>query len=307
MVILKKLTFAPLFLVSFLTLIYLINPLFKSYDFVFSLALSTLIVLVKISLLIFLSSLLFIVLATIAQDWRISMPVAIIGSAVPFIFLDSSLAFVFAAGIFLSLLLSNLNLDVALKSYLNFQPSNLLGPPIRHLSGFLILIICIVYFFSASKIITQNGFQIPDSLIDTALQLTTSSLPNIQTEQANLPQITPEQLDLLRKNPELLRQSGLDPSMLESLTTPQKNQPPANLANNLIKQTVKDQIQNFIKPYISFVPVGLSILLFLTLQFFTSITNIFIYPLLWLLFLILEKTNFIKFETEQRTVRKMVV
>lgn len=307
MVILKKLTFAPLFLVSFLTLIYLINPLFKSYDFIFSLALSTLIVLVNISLLISLSSLLFIVLATIAQDWRISMPLSIIGSAVPFIFLDSSLAFVFATGIFLSLLLSNLNLDVALKSYLNFQPSSLLGPPIRHLSGLLILAICIVYFFSASKIIAQNGFQIPDSLIDTTLQLTTSSLPNIQTEQASLPQITPEQLDLLRKNPELLRQSGLDPKILESLTNPQKNQPPANLANNLIKQTVKDQIQNFIKPYISFVPVGLAILLFLTLQFFTSITNLFIYPLLWLLFLILEKTNFIKFETEQRTVRKMVV
>ena len=140
MVILKKLTFAPLFLVSFLTLIYLINPLFKSYDFIFSLALATLIVLVNISLLISLSSLLFIVLATIAQDWRISIPAAIVGSAVPFIFFDPSLATVFAAGIFLSLFLSNLNLDVALKSYLNFQPSSLLGPPIRHLSGLLILL-----------------------------------------------------------------------------------------------------------------------------------------------------------------------
>lgn len=207
----------------------------------------------------------------------------------------------------MSLLLSNLNLDVVLKSYLNFQPSSLLGPPIRHLSGFLILAICIVYFFSASKIIAQNGFQIPDSLIDTALQLTTSSLSNLQTEQASLPRITPDQLDLLKKNPELLRQSGFDPKILDSLTTSQKTQPPAKLANDPLKQTVKDQIQNFIKPYINFIPALLALMLFLTFQSLTTILNLFIYPLLWIIFLILEKTGFVKFEVEQRPVKKMVV
>ncbi len=277
MVMLKKLVFAPAFLIVFGLLIYRLLPTIKSYDFIFSLSLSTLIGLANISLLILLSSLLFIVLATIAQDWRISIPVAVAGSAIPFLFVDSSLAVIFATGIFLSFLLSNLNIDVTLKSYLNFQPSNLLGPPVKHLSGLLILAICIVYFFSASKMIAQNGFQIPDSLIDTTLNLSTSSLPNIQTEQANLPE-----------------QAGLPQS-------------PANLATDSLKQIVKDQIQNFIKPYTSFIPAGLAVLLFFTLQFFTSIINIFISPLLWLTFLILEKVGFIKFEVEQRTVRKMVV
>ncbi len=170
------------------------------------------------------------------------------------------------------------------------------------------LTVCIVYFFSVSKIIAQNSFQIPDSLIDTALKLTTSSLPNIQPEQASLPQITPDQLDLLKKNPELLKQSGLDPKILESLTNPKEGtQPPASLKDELIKQTVKDQIQNFIKPYTNFVPAGLAILLFLTLQFFTSIINLFIYPLLWLTFFILEKTGFVKFEVEQRPVKKLII
>jgi len=215
---------------------------------------------------------------------------------------------VFLVGIFLSFLLSNLNLDVVLKSYLNFQPSSLLGPTIKRLSGLLILAICIVYFFSASKMINQNSFQIPDSLIETAIEMVPLPENNIQTEQMNLPQITEEQIELLKKNPELVRQSGLDPQVLDNLTTAQKStQAPVNLTNQLIKQTVKDQVQNFIKPYQNFIPAGLSILLFLTLQSFAALINLLIYPFLWIIFFVLEKTEFVKFEIEQRQVRKMVI
>ncbi|MDD5416314.1 MAG: hypothetical protein PHE48_04950 [Candidatus Daviesbacteria bacterium] len=304
----KKLIFAPLFLISFLTLIYLTTPLFRSYDFIFSLSLNTLITLIYISVLISFSSLLFILLATIAEDWRISLSTAIIGSAIAFVFMDPVFAVIFAVAIFISFLLSNLSLDVALKSYLNFQPSSLLGPPARHLSGLLILTICIVYFFSTSKIIAQNGFQIPDSLIDTAIKMAPLPTTGTQTEQANLPQITGEQIELLKKNPDLIKQSGLDPKILDSLANSSKTSlAPQELSNNLIKQTVKDQVQNFLKPYLGFVPAVLAILLFLTFQFLVSILNLLIYPLLWLIFLILEKTGFVKFETEQRTVKKMVV
>jgi len=296
MILIKKLIFVPLFLISLTLLIHQITPLLASYDFIFSLSLNTLITLINISILISLSSLLFILCATIAADWRISLSAAIIGSAITFIFMDPAFAVIFTVAIFISFLLSNLNLDVALKSYLNFQPSSLLSPPIRHLSGLLILAICIVYFFSTSKIIGQNGFQIPDSLIDTAIKMVPLPETNTQTEQANLPQITGEQIELLKKNPELLKQSGLD-----NIT-----QPPASLTNDLIKQTAKDQIQNFIKPYINFVPAGLAVLLFFTLQFFTSILNLLIYPLLWLTFFILEKTGFVKFTTDMRPVKKMV-
>ncbi|MBU1000440.1 hypothetical protein KKE78_03550 [Patescibacteria group bacterium] len=306
--VIKKLIFAPLFLVSFISLIYLTTPLFKTYNLIFSFSINTLIFLINILILISLSSLFFILLVTIAQDWRISIPVAIIGSVVPFCFIDFPLAVVFLVGIFLSFLLSNLNLDVVLKSYLNFQPSSLLGPTIKRLSGLLILAICIVYFFSASKMINQNSFQIPDSLIETAIEMVPLPENNIQTEQMNLPQITEEQIELLKKNPELVRQSGLDPQVLDNLTTAQKStQAPVNLTNQLIKQTVKDQVQNFIKPYQNFIPAGLSILLFLTLQSFAALINLLIYPFLWIIFFVLEKTEFVKFEIEQRQVRKMVI
>lgn len=307
MVILKKLIFAPVFLIVFALLIYQLNPLLISYDFVFSLSANAFISLLIICAFVSASSLLFVLLATLASDWKISIPVAIIASAIPFIFIPPSLALVFTVVILVSLLLTNLNLDVALKSYLTFQPTSLLGPPIRHLSGLLILSFCLIFFLSTNKTIAQNGFQLPDSLIDTALKFAPISEPASQTEQVGLPQLTEEQIDILKQNPDLLKQAGLDPKILDTLNQPKSAQAPQNLTQDLIKRTVKDQIQNFIKPYQNFIPAGLAILLFLTLQSLTSILNLLIYPLLWLTFLFLEKTGFVRFEVEQRPVKKMIV
>lgn len=284
----KKLIFAPLFLIVFALLIYQLNFLLVSYDLIFSLSTATLIQLITISVLFSTSCLSFVLFVTLASEWKIILPVGIIASAVPLIFIPSSLALIFAVAVLVSFLLTSLNLDSTLKSYLTFKPFALLGPSIRHLSTLLILSFCLIYFLSVSKAVAQNGFQIPDSLIDTALKM--APLPS---EQTQLPSISPD--------PELLRQSGLDPKILDTLNQPK------NPANDLIKKTVKDQIQNFIKPFLNFIPGILTILLFLTLQSLTSILNLLIYPLLWLLFSILEKTGFVKFEVEQRPVKKLIV
>lgn len=308
MTLLKKLIFAPFFLISFIALVYQFGPFLKSYDFIFSLSINTLTDLITISLLITTSCLLFVIFVSIAENYKISLPVSLLSALIPLFFLDQALGLVFSVAIFVSLLLINLTLDSTLRSYLNFSANALLGPSTRNLSGLLILSFCIIYFFSANKFIAQQGFQIPDSLIDTALKFSAPATSGLQQEQSSLPQITPEQLNLLKKNPETLKQFGLNPNILDSLTNPQKtNQPEENLTNTLIKQTIKDQLQSVIKPYIGFVPAGLAVLLFLTLQFFTSLTNLLIYPLLWLIFLFLEKSGFIKFTIEQREVKKMVV
>lgn len=269
MILLKKLIFAPMFLIVFTALIYQLAPLLKSYDLVFSLSLNMTIKLIGIAALVAASSFLFALFIFLSSNWKISLPVGIVAATVPFVFIPSSLALIFAAGIFISLLLTNLSLDTTLKTYINFQPSALLGPSIRHLSTLLILSFCLIYFLSVSKAVAKNGFQIPDSLIDTALKMTPVSTPLEQ----------PEELELLKKNP----------------------------ANDLIKKTVKDQIQNFIKPYTSFIPTLLAVLLFLTFQSLVSLLNLFIYPLLWFLFSILEKIGFVKFELEQRPVKKLVL
>lgn len=251
----KKLIFAPVFLIIFTIFIYQLSLILKSYDFVFSLSINTLIQLIILSALIFLSSLTFVLFATFANNWKLILPIGILASLIPFAFWNMSLSAVFAVGISVSLLLA----------YLTFNPTALLGPAVRHLSGLLILSFCLVYFLSASKIIAQNGLQIPDSLIDTALKFSSPTSPN---------------------SPDLLQLS---------------------IPPDLLKQTVKDQLQGLIKPYQGFVPASLAVMLFLTLQSLTSILNLLIYPLLWVTFFILEKTGFVKFEVEQRPVKKLIV
>lgn len=308
MLILKKLAFAPFFLIIFAILISQLIPFLKSYDFIFSLSANTFFNLAKLATLICLSSLLFVLFASLAQDLKITLPASLLLALIPLIFFDISLALILAVALFVNFLLTSLNLDSTLKSYLTFQPSNLLGPAIRHFSSLLILSFCIVYFLSSSKLIAQNGFQIPDSLIDTALKFSMPALPANQSEQVSLPQITQEQLDLLKQNPDLLRQSGLDPKILDNLSNPQKDtQSAASLTNNLIKQTVKDQFQTMLTPYLGFIPAILAVLLFFTLQSLTSVINLLIYPLLSATFFLLEKSGFVKYEVEQRPVRKMVV
>lgn len=304
----KKLAFAPFFIIFFTILIYQLTPLLKSYDFIFSLSVNTLIELIILAVFISLTSFFFTLFATLAQDWKLILPVALVSAIIPFIFIEPALALILTVAIFVCLVLTSLSLESHLKTYLNFQPANLLGPSIKRLSGLLIISFCLVYFFSSSKLISQNGFSIPDSLIDTALKMSPTNIPE-QTSTSQLPGLSSDQIALLKKNPDLLQQFGLDSKMLDSLVTDSQKtaQPASKLGNDFIKQTVKSQIQEFIKPYLNFIPAILALLLFLTFQSLVAFLNILIYPLLWLTFLILEKTGFTRFEIEQRPVKKLVV
>ena len=292
---LKKLILAPVFLTVFAFLASQIVPFLKSYDIIFSLSSNSLIQLIILAFLILISGLIFNLFITFAQNWKMVLPVALFASILPMLFLEPVLGLIFGLGVLISLSLTYLTLTNKLKTYFTFNPNALISPSIKELTGLLILTFSLTYFLSINQIIQKTGFQIPDSLIDTALKFTPieSSLPQ-ETSQFSIP---PEQLELLKQNPDLLKQYGLDPKILDT---------PQNTTANLVKQTVKDQLQNFIKPYLNFIPAVLALLLFISLQSLVSFLNLLIHPILWIIFYILEKTGFIRFEIEQRPVKKMV-
>lgn len=319
MFLIKKLAFAPLFLISFLLLLYFFNPFLKSVDLIFSLDLNTFYQLIILSSLILLTSLFFVLFTSLALDWKVVLPVVILSAAAPFLFIEIRLAIILAVAVFISMVLTLVSLEGKLKSYLTFDAGALFSPSVKQLAGFLILGLSLIYYLSINSLIQQQGFQIPDSLIDTALKFTPQ--PNLPVQGfkydrrlvAQLPQITSEQLELLKKNPEVLKQYNIDPKMLENITpqTPSKtNKSPAASSlnmNDLLKQTVKDQVQTIIKPYQSFIPPLLAALFFFTLHSLLSLASVFLNPLLWLIFKILEKSGFIHFETEMREAKKLVV
>lgn len=155
----------------------------------------------------------------------------------------------------------------------------------------------------------EKGFEIPDSLIDTAIKIASPSETTSQKAQTPKFSISKEQINLLKESSALLEQYGIDPKILDNLSSSANNSVDSEeiLPQNIIKKTLKDQLQNALEPYLGIIPAVLTALLFFTLLSFASILNLFIYPLLWIIFYILEKSGFVKFTTETRTVRKMVI
>lgn len=280
MIIAKKLLFVPFFLISFAALINQLSPVIKSADFIFSLSSDTLVQLLTICTLILMSSFWFTLFAALSSEWKFTIPVALLAAFSPFIFFEAGLAVVASVVILVSFLLIIVELENKLRTYLNFNAGNLLGPVIKHLSTLLILSIALIFFLSINQTISRQGFQIPDSVVDTALKFTP------------MPAEDPAQT-ISQISPQALKQAGIDPT--------------GPLPSSLVKQAVKDQFQNSIKPYLNFVPPLLTVLLFFTLQSFASLINLLTYPILRLVFWILQKSNFIRFETEMREVKKLVV
>lgn len=306
MPILKKLIFAPVFLIFLAFLIFQLNSYFYNFEFIFSLSLDNLYQFIWLAILILLTSLAFTLFATFAFDWRFVVPVIILGSILSLFFTAPTLGVVLTAGFLISLLIVYYKLDNSLKTYITFHPFHLFGPSIRNLSFLLILTFSIVYYFSVNLIIQRDGFQIPDSLIKTTLKF----IPKPQKEESKTqPQITipKEQIELLKENPALLKQYGLDPKILDTLDKSQNTPENEAISDEFLKLALKDQLDKIIKPYLDYIPISLALLFFITIQAITSFLNILIYPLLWIIFFLLEKSGFVQFTTEMRPVKKMVV
>lgn len=308
MILVKKLFLAPLLLVVFGLLVSRLAPFLKSYEFIFSLSWDTLTQMIILAGLIILFSFFFSLYTTFAQELKFVLPVGLAAAFLPMLTLDPSLGLIFAVGILCSLLLTYFTLINKLQTYLTFESNSLLGPSIRHLTSLLILTLSVVYFLSINQTVQNVGFQIPDAIIDTALKFTAPAGGETTQQEIVRSSLTPEQIDLLKQNPDLLAQYGLDLKMLDNLNQPTTKQTSTPAASNeVIKQTVKTQLQNILQPYVGIIPAVLAVILFITLQSLVSILTLFIYPLLWIIFYILEKVGFVKFEIEQRTVKKMVV
>lgn len=304
MIILKKLLFAPFFLITFTLLILNLNSLFSSYDFIFSLSLETLISLITISALLILSGVSFALFVGLSQELMFILPVISLATIIPLFIIKPPLGIAMIIGTLIVLLVTLVAINDSLKKYLTFDPKAIFNPSVKLMAQIFLLNICFSYFLSINQIIAKDGFQIPDSLIETALQFTPGLGEDKQTSIPSL-SITKEQIELLKQNPEVLKQSGLDPKILDSLDQPVNQE--KNLTDELTKQLVKSQFEQMIKPYTNIIPIIVSALLFITLMSFNSLVGIFISPLLGIIFLILEKSGVIKFTTEMRPIKKLVV
>lgn len=265
---LKKLVLAPLFLISFAFTCFRLSPFLDSYDILFSLNAGSIVQIIVVCALLLISSFLFTLFITFSQDLKLTAPVVIVAAISSIIFLPKAISWILALGFIAVFLLVFFNLNSKLKTYLTFQPAALLTPSIKTLSTLLILVLSVGFYLSVSSQIKQAGFSIPNSLIDMIIKsIPPPSIPGLE-------QIDQKQISLLQAS---------------------------------VKDTVKSQIDQTIEPYISFIPIFLSISFFLTLSGVSSILSLFLSPLLWIIFKILTESGFATFTTEMREVKKLVV
>lgn len=318
MVYLKKLFFAPFFIFSFIFLLFQFKPVLGSTDFVFSLSTDTFYSMLIISGLIILSSFLFVLFAVIAADWMLVLPVIIFASASAFLVFGINITIAFFVFSFMSFLAIFLSLLMELKNYIDFRPGAIFSSPVKRTCTLLIFAFAVTYFLSITPVIQKNGFLIPDALIDASMKFVPTpeqaTPDSTQTDSgfivSNL-QIPQEQIDLLKQNPALLKQYNIDPKMLDNIgstkSSGKKSQTVSDLTGNFVKKTLQDQFNTMLKPYLSFIPIILSVALFLTLHSLVSLLSMIIPPLFWLFFFILGKTGFVNFTEEMRPVKKMVI
>lgn len=74
-----------------------------------------------------------------------------------------------------------------------------------------------------------------------------------------------------------------------------------------IQSQIQQQVNNLIKPFEPFLPILFAVLFFFNLRFLAAILGLLLGPLINLVFLILDKTKFTTYTTENRPVRKLVV
>lgn len=320
MPIFKKLLFAPLFLIFFGLTAYQVNGVLN-LNSIFSFDLKTFIPILYLVFSIILTSFFFAIFASLSQDTKIGVLVVLAAAVIPFIFLPLDLAIIFAIGS--SLIFNSYFFQIVhkLKTYLTFSSQTLLFPSIKQISTLLIILISLTYYLSINKIIAEKGFEVPDSILDAALNFSGSTNPEIELRgDKYLAQLTQEQLDFLKQNPQLLESQGVDPELLNQVQVvppassqgKQGVQPPSQQialpsANNVVKELLRDQLDKMLEPYKSWIAPFLSLMFFITLTSLSSLASIIFYPLLPLVFIILEKLKFIHFEKEMREVRKLVV
>jgi hypothetical protein len=321
----KKLVFAPLLILFLVATIYFYKIILDKYLDIFFGSYGGLYEFALLSLPLVLVSLTYCLFVTFTQDFKYALGVGIIAALTPFIFLSTNLSIVISVGLLISFILAFFNLQSELKSYVNFQPAKLFKSPIKFLKTFILLALTFGYFLNANSIIQTQGFKIPDSVMDWAIDLSLKGqgVPVKGVKYlAQIPTLTPEQLELLKQNPEVLKQFGLDPKDLDEFA-PTQNSPTAKSPNktsvqvipslpganlkDIIKAQMTTAFDAMIQPYLFAIPFLLAIMFYSLASFTLWLLSLFLSPLLMFTFYILEKTGFIKFEKEMREVKKIVV
>lgn len=292
MINIKKYIFIIPFILSFIAYCLYLNPFLQDAYLFLSFASAVFIQLIFTTAFALLASIFFVFFTLFSQEWKVfigTMP-AIILSSYLLIPSDTRIIFSISTGLLFVGLYAFLLKKI--KTYTVSDPKNILAPIIMSSLSLTIIVSSVAFYFSAQQVIQKQGFVIPKSI--------TGQLVNFLPNNQEMPLSQEIPLNELKKNSQALNQLGIDPKVLDQL-------PNTLRPNKLAQLSLENQLQNFIKPYQSFIPAILAVLFFFTLKSFAAILGIFLTPIVSLLFWILDSLKLTTYTTETRVVKKLVV
>lgn len=312
MPIIKKLIFAVPFILSVAVFYLQASDFLKDFSALFSLDLNLLFKSILFAATIVLVSYLFVLFVNFAADWKLVIPVILLAALISFLFTISPINYYLAGGLIIALGISLVFiLNKIKKDPTNFQISNDILKPSGQLATLIILAVTVTLYFSATASNQQFVQKFVDSIVDFSSNFVASqqsTTPTTGATQTTSP-LSQDQINQLKQNPGLLKQFGLDPSVLNQFSATNTNVAitPQNIAAEAAKPIITAQITDLIKPYMGIIPFLIAFLFYLNFQFFSSVILFISSPIIHLLFLILEKIGFIKYEVTTREVKKIIV
>lgn len=323
----KKITFIPLAAILWIGILFSYQSILNQYLDVFFRPYGGLVEFTILAAFILGFSISYSLFVTFTQSLKYTLPFIFLISLTPFIFFNSNLSLVLMIGFLIISTLAFFNFQTNLKTYINFKPNEILNTPIRILNTLTVFSLSFGFYFHTNTIIQTQGFKLPEPLIDWAIDISLKqNNPTVLGEKylAQIPMLTPEQLQLLKRNPQILESYGLSPDDLdqyiqgspsdEPVSSNQKAVtlnpgsliPQANL-RDIIKAQISDSLESIIKPYLFAIPMVLAFMFYSLTSLILWLLSFFIAPLLTSIFYLLEKSGFIKFVTEMREVKKIVI
>jgi uncharacterized protein YneF (UPF0154 family) len=309
--IVRKLFFAPFFLFSLVLMLVLTDRLMiDPLGILFGFNAENAWALLYLVGTLLLTSFFYIIFVSLSNDWRIVLPVVIIASLVPpGLYQNITLGFYISAGILTGALIGFFVQQQKMQNYITFSATTLLQPQIKLMNLFLIITLSVGFYFSADAYIKEKGFSIPEPLIEAAISMSgqQDQINEMEVEEeSSIPTLSPELITQLKQNPQLLKQYGVTAAQLDALSSAQQKNENGS-SGTLVSTLVKNQVDTIIEPYKAWLAPGLALLFFISLTSLSSFFALLLPPIIGLMFMILEKTNFIHFEKEMREIQKLVV
>lgn len=322
--VIKKYVFLPLAVLALAGFIFFYLPFVNNPMLMFSFGYDILQQTILAVVMILLFSMLFSIYTMLANEPKFAVPGLILLGIVPFLLLEPISAVIAATGLFIVMAFTYFGLRRAMQTYVTFNPTAILLPLISSLSTLTLIVFTIPYYLSAQTFIQKKGIVIPEQILDVAISAATQNKDQTlvvdsqvdQPQLGTLPTLTKEQIETLKTRPDVLAQFGLSEKDLDMVMQTQTKQSQAGASpqeiqqystNEIVKASLKKQMDNMLQPYKPMIPLVLALLFYVSLQTLASLGKILLNPLIWALFIILEKTKFITFTTETREVKKLVV